>query len=367
MKFTTTQKQLNNALSLVNRAVASRPTHPILANIKLQAEGDRIVLEAFDNSLGIRTSFEAEITESGVTTLPASLLSAIVSKLEGSLTLSDGKEENLYQIKSKSGTYKIRGMAPEEFPELPLVEGTEILLNPEALSEALKSTLFSASSDETKQVLTGCHLKIDSNFDIEVASTCGHRLSAFGSIDGDPLDECTIPAKALAEIQKLLAGTEEPVSLKLDPGQATFGTTNTIITSRLLEGQYPNYRQLIPNSFARQLTLDRRSFLQSLERISVLADQKNNVVKLSLDDTNQELILSVDAQDVGSGRESLPAQISGDAMDIAFNVKYLLDVLKVVTTAEVMLQMNGATSPVVVSPIGGAKFTGLLMPVQIRG
>lgn len=365
MKFTTTQKALNSALSLVNRAVASRPTHPILANVKLQAEGDRVTLEAFDNSLGIRTSFEAEIAENGVTTLPASLLSAIVSKLEGSLTLSDGKEENLYQIKSKSGTYKIRGMAAEEFPELPLVESTGILLNPETLSDALKHTLFSASADETKQVLTGCNIKIDSNFDIEVAATDGHRLSVFGSIDGDPLDECTIPAKALAEIQRLLASTDD-VSVKVDPGQITFETTSGVITSRLLEGQYPNYRQLIPTQFQRQLNLDRRSFLQSLERISVLADQKNNVVKLSLDDTNQELILSVDAQDVGSGRESLPAQISGDAMDIAFNVKYLLDVLKVVSTTEVMLQMNGATNPVTVTPIGGAEFTGLLMPVQIR-
>jgi DNA polymerase-3 subunit beta len=133
-----------------------------------------------------------------------------------------------------------------------------------------------------------------------------------------------------------------------------------------LEGQYPNYRQLIPRQFSRQMTIDRRSFVAALERIAVLADQKNSIVKFSLDQTNQEVVLSVDAQDVGSGREGVPAQISGDDLEIAFNVKYLLEGLKVFNTVDVQMQFNTSTSPAILSPLGGMKMTYLVMPVQIR-
>jgi DNA polymerase-3 subunit beta len=133
-----------------------------------------------------------------------------------------------------------------------------------------------------------------------------------------------------------------------------------------LEGQYPNYRQLIPRQFSRQLTVDRRSFLSALERIAVLADQKNNIVKLTLDTTAQELALSVDAQDVGSGREAIAAQITGDDLEIAFNVRYLMEGLKVLTTPEVQLQLTTATSPAILTPLGGTKMTYLVMPVQVR-
>jgi DNA polymerase-3 subunit beta len=156
------------------------------------------------------------------------------------------------------------------------------------------------------------------------------------------------------------------VAVKFDQSQAVFEWADQRLTSRLLEGQYPNYRQLIPRQFARQLTVDRRQFLSALERIAVLADQKNNIVKLSLSTAEQEATLSVDAPDVGSGRETIAAQITGEDLDIAFNVKYLLEGLKVMPTTEIQMQLNTATSPAILSPLGGLKATYLVMPVQIR-
>lgn len=156
------------------------------------------------------------------------------------------------------------------------------------------------------------------------------------------------------------------VAVQFDQGQAIFEWTDQRLTSRLLEGQYPNYRQLIPKQFSHQMTVDRRLLLGALERISVLADQKNNIVKLSLNDSTQELTLSVDAQDVGSGLETMPAQISGDSLDVAFNVKYLVDGLKAIATSEVQMQLNTATSPAILSPLGSIKMTYLVMPVQVR-
>ena len=158
----------------------------------------------------------------------------------------------------------------------------------------------------------------------------------------------------------------ESLTLYIDQGQVVFELANQRITSRTLEGQYPNYRQLIPNTFERQITLDRRQLLSALERIAVLADQKNNLVKFTIDSDNQQVSLSVEAQDVGKGRESLPAQVSGDNIDIAFNVKYLMDGLKALPATEIQLQLNGATSPVILTPLGGLKMTYLVMPVQIR-
>jgi DNA polymerase III subunit beta len=158
----------------------------------------------------------------------------------------------------------------------------------------------------------------------------------------------------------------EAVAVRFDQGQLVCEWANQRLTSRLLEGQYPNYRQLIPRQFTRQMTVERRLFISALERIGVLADQKNSIVKLNLHSDQQEIVLSVEAQDVGNGREAIPSQITGDDLEIAFNVRYLLEGLKAFNTSEVQMQFNAATSPSILSPIGGLKMTYLVMPVQVR-
>ncbi len=380
MKLVCAQNNLNSHLSLVSRAVSSRPTHPVLANVLLNADAatQRVSLSAFDLSLGIQTSFAAQVHESGSLTLPAKLLGDIVSRLpDGDITLDSGTDSDggLTTLTCASGRYQMRGMGAEEFPELPVIEDGELAtLSAEALIDGLRGSLFAASADETKQVLTGVHLSLQPD-GLEFAATDGHRLSVVQTIEEDASPDrsksetalnVTIPAKALQELIKMLGQGGSSVAVQFDQGQAIFEWTDQRLTSRLLEGQYPNYRQLIPKQFTHQMTVDRRLLLGALERISVLADQKNNIVKLSLDGSNQELTLSVDAQDVGSGRETMPAQISGDSLDVAFNVKYLVDGLKAIATSEVQMQLNTATSPAILSPLGSIKMTYLVMPVQVR-
>ncbi len=381
MKLVCAQNHLNSHLSLVSRAVSSRPTHPVLANVLLNADAQtqRLSLSAFDLSLGIQTSFPAQVQESGSLTLPAKLLGDIVSRLpDGDITLDSGTEAEaglLTTLTCASGRYQMRGMGAEEFPELPVIEAGELAtLSAEALIDGLRGSLFAASADETKQVLTGVHLSLQPD-GLEFAATDGHRLSVVQTIEEEASPDrsksetalnVTIPAKALQELIKMLGQGGSSVAVQFDQGQAIFEWTDQRLTSRLLEGQYPNYRQLIPKQFSHQMTIDRRLFLGALERISVLADQKNNIVKLSLNDSNQELTLSVDAQDVGSGRETMPAQISGDSLDVAFNVKYLVDGLKAIATSEVQMQLNTSTSPAILSPLGSIKMTYLVMPVQVR-
>lgn len=401
MKLVCSQNSLSTNLSLVSRAVSSRPNHPVLANVLLIADEEvqQVKLSAFDLSLGIQTSFPADVEEGGKLTLPAKLLNDIVSRLpDGEITLEDGKEgdiseaSHLVTLTCASGRYQVRGMGAEEFPDLPIVEeGDATHLPVESLIEGLRSSLFAASADETKQVLTGVHLTIQTD-GLEFAATDGHRLAVVQTVNAEEPQEApkagkgkskaeakeaapagsedldvTIPAKALQELTKMLEKqTGDSVAVKFDQSQVVFEWTDQRLTSRLLEGQYPNYRQLVPRQFGRQMTCDRRLLLSALERIAVLADQKNNIVKLTMDSVNQQLSLSVDAQDVGSGKETIPAQITGEDLDIAFNVKYLMDGLKVVTTSEVQMQLNTATSPAILTPLGGVKMTYLVMPVQIR-
>ncbi|ADI64128.1 DNA polymerase III subunit beta [Trichormus azollae] len=381
MKLVCSQSDLSTNLSLVSRAVPSRPTHPVLANVLLQADAEtnQVSLTAFDLSLGIRSTFSAEVIEGGAIALPAKLLVDITSRLpEGEITLDDESGDNtgegiLVTLKPKSGKYQVRAMGAEEFPELPVIESSEaIQLTTAAVIEGLKGSLFATSADETKQVLTGVHLTVKQDT-LEFAATDGHRLAVLETTNERPIDsneqlEVTVPARALRELQRMLAHSslEETVALYLDPGQVVFSWQNQRLTSRTLEGQYPAYRQLIPRQFERQVTLERRQFISTLERIAVLADQKNNIVKVSIDNANQEITLSCEAQDVGSGTESMPAKISGEDIDIAFNVKYLMEGVKELPSSEIQMHLNQSLTPVVFTPLGGLKMTYLAMPVQLR-
>lgn len=383
MRLVCPQNQLAANLALVGRAVASRPTHPILANIRLDADGSSqsLGMTAFDLNLGIQVSFPAQIVEAGSITLPAKLLNDIVSRLpDEDITISVDKENTMVSIVCGSGRYQMHGLPVEEFPELPTIgeDGQTTYLPVDAMLSGLASTLFATSADETKRILTGVHLTATSDL-LEFAATDGHRLSVVqtGFLDADepPVTEdtvttnleVTIPARALRELERMLnQQTEGAIAVKFDNANMIFQSANQILISRLLDGTYPNYRQLIPNRFDRQVTLERKLFLSALERIAVLADQKNNIVKITVDATGQEISLSVEAPDVAAGRESLPAQVSGEDVEIAFNVKYLLDGLKALPSNEIQIQMNNPTSPAVLVPIGASKMTYLLMPVQIR-
>ncbi len=391
MRLIVEQEKLSSNLSLISRAIPSRPTHPILSNILLKAseETQQLSLTAFDLSLGIYTCMSAEVEQGGTFTLPAKLLNDIVSRLPNSpISLDDSVGESIITLTSSSGRYEVRGMGAEEYPALPSIEeGESIQLPADALLEGLKGTLFATSPDETKQVLTGVHLTVSQDL-LEFASTDGHRLAVVkaekinnsdeeseGVMSSDVKEfEATIPARALREVERMMAAssmgkedTKPMVKLIFDESQVIFELGNQRLNSRKLEGSYPAYRQLIPNQFLNQINVDRRSFLGALERIAVLASQKNDIVKCTIDDENQKISLSVEAADVGNALESLSAQVSGDEpKELAFNVKYLMEGLKVFNTSEIQIQLNAATSPVILTPLGGLKMTYLVMPVQLR-
>jgi DNA polymerase-3 subunit beta len=353
----------------------------VLANVLLTADAGtgRLSLTGFDLSLGIQTSIPAQVEASGAITLPARLFGEIVARLstESPIGLSCPEGGESVELTSLSGSYQMRGMPADDFPDLPLVQsGQPIRLEAESLVKGLRATLFASSGDEAKQLLTGVHLRLEGE-GLECAATDGHRLAvlrlAHGTDtapiqpDGEPF-AVTVPARSLRELERLLSGrhSSEPLSLFCERGQVVFLWADQVLTSRSLDGAYPNYRQLIPETFSRSITLDRRALVAALERVAVLADQHNNVIKLSTEAGGGRLTVQADAQDVGSGSESVAAGIEGEPFQIAFNVRYLLDGLKAMGADQVLLSCNAPTTPAVLRPLDESDFTYLVMPVQIR-
>ena len=286
MKFVCPQSELNTHLSLVSRVVPSRPSKPVLSNvlIKVDEDSQRVTLIGFDETMGIQTCFQAQVEEPGELTLPAKLLESIISRLPSEdIVIQETQEDAAVTITSSSGEYEVRGLSAEDYPSLPVVEdGQAAELSIEALLEGLKGSLFATSADETKQVLTGVHLLAEPET-LEFAATDGHRLAVVKTSDesgqGKDTDDkmdVTVPAKALRDLERMLQTytSSEPIALKFDRTQVIFELGNQRLTTRLLEGQYPNYRQLIPKQFERQVTIDRKQLMDALERIAVLADQK---------------------------------------------------------------------------------------------
>ena len=384
MEIVCNQNEFNYAIQLVSKAVASRPTHPILANLLLTADQgtNKISLTGFDLNLGIQTSFDATVNKSGAITVPSKLLSEIVNKLPSETPVSldvDESSDNIL-IKSDRGSFNIKGIPSDDYPSLPFVEsGTSLNIDPSSFLKALKLTIFASSSDDSKQLLTGVNFTFNLKY-LESAATDGHRLAVVLVDNKENFDEkedfasneenlsVTIPTRSLREIEKLvsLKSSENSIKLFYDKGQVVFISSNQIITTRTLEGSYPNYSQLIPDNFTKLFTFNTKKIIESLERIAVLADQQSSVVKIKLNEKDLALV-SADAQDIGNASELVPVSFDFDQFDIAFNVRYLLEGLKVISSENVIFKCNLPTTPAVLVPEDNINsFTYLVMPVQVR-
>ena len=358
MKFSVNRKLFVKALTQAGRMVPSRAIHPALLNVKIQAMAEGLRLTAFDLSVGIELAIAAEVEEPGEILLPSKLLADLVGKLSGDTLYIEVGGEFLTKIRCGSGAYEIQGMATAEYPELPWVDEEAIAIPLGELRSAIGATLFAVSEDETKPILTGIHWS-GPNGTLELVSTDGHRLAlAATGLEFDGTS--TIPSRALREVLKL-EGDE--IEVILGGSLASFRAGGCRITTRVLEGHYPNYQQLFPREFPSEVSAGRKALLEALERVAVIADARNSTVVLAIAASSIEVV--AEAQDVGSGSESVAAVCDGEPMAIAFNVKYLIESLKNLVGDAIVLRYSTETRPVVLEPVcGGVRH--LVMPVQIR-
>jgi DNA polymerase-3 subunit beta len=373
MELTIDAKDLATVLALPNRAVPSRPSNPVMTNLLLKAEGDTLAVTGSDlGAVTITAKTAASIAVEGEVLLPAKLLTDMVGRMEGNLALNwDPETSQAIIIAAPGCSYSLSGQPGEEYPLIERAEGQQLTLEASTLAQALEATLVTASDDESKQILCGVHLQPVAD-GLEVASTDGHRLSVFPVAQEalEAFTPVTLPSKGLKALSGHLGKAEGMVTVTLDNTIATFDLGGLVFTTRLLEGQYPEYRRLIPQAFVVETLINRQDWIDALGRIMVVASQKNDIVKHQWNDQGQ-LVLEADVQG-SSGRELVGCEVTkgqdvpGEARKpMAFNGDYLLDGLKAFGSEQVILHTNTPTSPATITAPGSSQVY-LVMPIQIR-
>ena len=363
MKFSVTKEKLLEGLQQVQNVVSTRTTLPILSNVLLQADKDEIHLTTTDLDVGVRGSCEAHVDKTGATTLPARRLFNIVRELPSSEIQVDVDGKNAASIRSGQSFFKILGLPEDEFPPLPKFEDAKVVtIRQKDLRDGLRKTSYAISTDETRYVLNGVLFSFKDN-KLTLVATDGRRL-AMAEIELEfPRSHETdliIPTKAVIELQRLLTDDGD-VKVSMGSGQIAFDLNKTLLVSKLIEGNYPNYRQVIPGEAKERISLGREELLQALRRAEIMTSEKSNSVKLTLSKNN--LTLTANAPEVGEARESIAVNYKGKDLAIAFNPAYLMDPLKALDNDEVFLELTDELSPGVVKING--PFLYVIMPMRM--
>jgi len=363
MKFSATKEKLLEGLQQVQNVVSTRTTLPILSNVLLQAKEGAVHLTTTDLDVGVRGSFEANVDKVGATTLPARRLFTIIRELPSSEIAIEVDGKNAASIRSGQSFFKILGLPEEEFPPLPKFENAKVVtMRQKDLHDGLRKTAYAISTDETRYVLNGVLFSFKEN-KLTLVATDGRRLAMLDIELEFPRSheaEIIVPTKAVTELQRLLKDDGE-VKISVGSGQIAFDLNNTLLVSKLIEGNYPNYKQVIPSEAKERVTLERETFLNSLRRVSLLASDKSNSIKLNFSKNNLEI--TANTPEVGEARESLPVAYKGRDFAIAFNPEFLMAPLRNLTEDEVFFDLIDEMSPGVLKI--QTPFLYVLMPMRV--
>jgi DNA polymerase-3 subunit beta len=363
MKFSVSKEKLLEGLQTVQNVVSTRTTLPILSNVLLRADEDAVRLTTTDLDVGVRGSIEATIERPGASTLPARRLFTIVRELPASEVTIEVDSKNVATIRSGPSFFKILGLPEEEFPPLPSFEDAKVFtISQKDLKDGLKKTAYAISTDETRYVLNGILCSFKDN-KLTAVATDGRRLALVELELEFPRSNETdiiIPTKAVTELQRLLKD-EGDIRWSVGENQVAFEIGGTFLVTKLIEGNYPNYRQVIPGEARERVTLERETFLNSVHRVSLLASEKSNSVKLMFSKNNIDI--TANTPEVGEARESLPVQYKGKDFSIAFNPEFLMAPLRNLQNDEIYLDLIDEMSPGVIKI--QSPFLYVLMPMRI--
>jgi DNA polymerase-3 subunit beta len=367
MKLTCAKDELADRLQVAGRGVSTRTTVQILAGILLNAADGRLSLSATDMEISLRVSLEAQVEDEGSVVVPGRLLVDIVRLLPaGEVTISHRAEEGVVELVCGSASYRLNTYAAEDFPRLPEIEdASAFIVEKEAFVETIARVSRSASRDESRPVLTGVLVRFEGD-KLVMAATDSYRLSVKETSLSDSPGreiEAIVPARALGELARVAQGAGETIQVGVQENQVVFGVDDVWLTARRIDGQFPNYKQLLPESFEAEVTMPREEFLDVVRRTSVLA-QRKSPLRLRFEDG--ELTVSAQTQDVGEAHESLPVSYSGEPLEIGFNAEFLRDGLESVNDESVRLKL---ISPLRPGLIHGESddFLYLIMPIRLAG
>jgi DNA polymerase-3 subunit beta len=369
VKLSVMQENLARGLSVVSRAVSTRSTLPVLANVLLKTEDAGLKLTATNLEIGITYWVPGKIESDGATTVPAKLLTDYVNALAGGeridLELLAGETLHL-----RSGRFEshIKGISADEFPAIQTAGDrptTRIAQN--VLRTALEETAFAAASDEARPILTGVLARFEGDT-VTLAAADNYRIAVktIPILDSVPETSVVIPARALNELARVLSDVEDPIDIVLAQArnQILFHLDGVDLVSRLIDGQFPNYQQVLPQSHTTRAVLDREELLRAVRPAALIAHESANIVKLQIE-SNGESGVTVSANaEVGDHVGQVEASVEGDGTTIAFNARYLADVLTNVEADQFALELNGPLSPGVFKPVGDDRYVHVVMPVR---
>jgi DNA polymerase III subunit beta len=366
MKVVCSKEELVSALSVVSRAVSTRSAVQVLSGILIQGEGDRLELAATDMELSLRLSLEGQVDGSGGVVVPGRLLVDLARLLpEGEVTLEHKPEEGAFQVTSGASVSRLHTYSAEDFPRLPDAAAAQTFsVDRPAFLDTIAKVSRAASRDESRPVLTGILVRFEGGR-LVMAATDSYRLSVketdLEGAEGQEL-EAIVPARALGELARIAQDSDE-LRIGVLENHVVFGADGIWLTTRRIDGQFPNHQQLIPETFEHEVTLPREEFLDVVRRTSVMA-QRNSPLRLRF--AEGEVTVSAQTQDVGEARETLPVGFSGEELEIGFNPEFLRDGIESVETDDVQLRLISPLRPGLIRS-DEEDFSYLIMPIRLAG
>lgn len=367
MNLTCRQEHLARALHLASRMIGTRGTLPVLGNILLQTEKGRLKVAATDLELGVQTWVGGKIEKDGAITVPARLLvDFVVTTTDPTIQLSVA--ETTLHLQSEHYTANIKGIEASEFPLMPAVKRTGgITLKASDFKEAIGQTVFATAIDETRPVLTGVLLKL-SEETVTLVATDSYRLAERKlplANTAKPLN-VIVPARALQEVARMLTSPNENIQLFISENQILFTSGETELISRLIDGIFPDYEQILPKETVTKVELQKQQFGEVMKMASFFARESANNVQLKVEDSKNEILVTAISPQVGDTISRLPAKVVGEAIEIAFNAKFILDALAVLPADGLELSLSGKLAPGILRAAGQSDYLYLIMPLRVE-
>ncbi len=376
MRLTCLQENLNRGLSVVGRAVATRPTLPITNNVFLATDQSRLKLAATNLEMAITCWIGAKVEEEGAITVPARLITEFINSLPSDkVGINLPPQSKTLELKCARFEARISGVDAKDFPPIPRIEeGVTTKVEVEDLRRGITQVVFAAATEESRPVLTG----VDADFDgdlVTLAAADGFRLAVYKLSLATPVSQKTkviIPARTLAELSRLMTDHEGPVEMTVNPNksQALFRLKNVELVSQLVQGTFPNYAQLIPKSYNTRVVVDVAEFLRATKTASIFARDGSGIVRLMIvpggELTPGKMIVSARSEEIGDDVGEIDAIVDGEEAKIAFNGKYLTDVLSVLREPQVALETTNPSSPGVIRPVGVDNYIHVVMPMFVQ-
>lgn len=370
MKVTTRQDILNFALNTVSKAINPNNTLPVLNNILIQAKEDTLTFQATNLEIAITLNVKTTVEKEGAITAPAKLITSYINLLPNEEVVLETTEDLSISVSNNKSQTKIKGLKSDDFPSLPHIkdESVSFSVNAKKLEKAINETVFAASLNTTRPILSGVFISAKDS-ELILAATDSYRLAERKLQTDIPVEKevsCIAPSRTMNELSKILSNfNKESVMITISKNQILFEIENIQLISRLIEGAYPEYTKIIPSKAKTLVTVNTIDLSQALKRINLFARELNNSIHLETDSEAKKLIISTDETKVGEAETKLDIEIDGENNKISINSQYLLDVLSIKEGEKIVLEIDEKLSPVKVRPENNTEYVYIIMPLKV--